>query len=313
MSCSPSDPTSSASSGAHTPKNELFVLPSDVRDIGATRQHVLDRFGDERFIMSDDDITSFRRRELDPRVGFTTSTLDTEDGQREMLDAIVSELETGVSIVTPSPGGHVPNMSHWPKRSAANALVFLAIDGPSVRGKGCCYRLDYGEDVDFVLQVLSSGLDCVQLSRFIYMVELGGSGGIGSMFSEDERQAMLESYHRKMLELWPDHVVLDGGQLSIERARLFDEALAREGKKREVGKRGRPKKDPSFNGVTYESESSTPVLILAGPKMAAYVLQTAGDRVAIMEPQPHRVYRTERFAVEKTDVRDDGIVVVGDD
>lgn len=73
---------------------------------------------------------------------------------------------------------------------------------------------------------------------------------------------------------------------------------------------GRPKKDPNKQGVVYESNASSPVLILAGPKMKPYILQTFGDRVEIMEPAPHRVYLTRRAGTTLQNT--DDVYIVGE-
>ncbi len=206
-------PEEAAETSELNPEVSVEVLPDGITNLLQTRQWIWEKFGNERFVMADDDIRFFKRRTVDWSVstkGIKTSIIEDDEAQAEMFSALENELDSGAGMAQPGPAWLMPDLQYWPKKSAGNCVQFVMFDGPRLQNLNIRWdRLEWVEDQDVVLQVLSKGLDCVQLQNFIFAVPLlgVGEGGLNTDGIGPEERAIFESHaHAKLAELWPNYV-----------------------------------------------------------------------------------------------------------
>lgn len=211
-----------ASIGSLYPNVEVAVLPESVVDLCGTRQWIWEKFTGCRFVMIDDDVEAFERKMPDGLLKRITSRKDFE----EMLRMLEVELDAGAGVVTirnhwtpPQPSGRVV--------SAANAVIFFMFDMDVLRSLGLRWdRIKFVNDLDFVLQVLSHGIDVVGLQDWSFKApSLGeGDGGENEGFSWGDRARLGKEALAKLGLMWPEHVVLStrkkGGYTIYRRALL---------------------------------------------------------------------------------------------
>ena len=218
------------------PDNELFVLSEKATDLGKTRQEIWEKYGQDRLVMLDDDITEFKTRSYAPNreePKIRVEDLYDDPGQAQMFADIEKKLDDpDIAMASPSPNWLQPDTFYWPMKTCANVSQFFAIDGRKLYNKGLRWdRVEWLEDQDFVLQCLEQGLDAVHMLDYMFVIK--------PMKSKGDKT--------KLMELWPDYVFNgrrnEGAGLLIRRALLFKESRRR----RRMGK-------PKYASVEYDNE-----------------------------------------------------------
>lgn len=207
------------------PMSLVMELPDEVRTLPATRQWIWERFRDTRFLMADDDIQWFRRREFSMESGPRTAEKNMTG--RELIRELSSQLDyEGVAMASPAPNWIPPSEQTFPWIHAGPCLGVTMIDGPKIDPNTRWDRVNSLEDQDFVLQVLAQGLDTVVRTDLVMYTQPKGSnrGGLNDDpdVRADGREAVDERARKILMDLWPGYVSrTPTGRFRFSRKRLL--------------------------------------------------------------------------------------------
>ena len=236
-------PEEAGEARARYPDCHVQVLPPECTDLLKTRQWLWEAYAPAgRFCMLDDDILAFERP-IQGRVR------DAEQ-QRQMLRDLEAALDAGAGVASPRTHWTPPHPHGMAVQSAADVVQFFMLDGPRLRDLNLRWdRIMYVEDQDFCLQVLSHGIDVVQLRDWSFSASsLGeGEGGLnlapdGTKLTWGDRAELARLGTEGLAKLWPGHVRPSKrrpGYHQIYRTGLLQEAQRRLGKRPEEVPEGR--------------------------------------------------------------------------
>lgn len=183
------------------PEVKRCVLPPEIRDIGATRQYLVDHSPEQHIMQLDDDLTISVLR--DP------GAYNLRDASHEDVDRIFRRMDNNLYRY-PHIGACARAEAHihfkTGERECGRAIRFHAMDTKWFRTHGIdITRVPTIEDYDFILQILRTGtpnlIDCQ-----VYV----GDGGSNAEGGCSEIRATVEDGHyaRRLAELHPGLVKL---------------------------------------------------------------------------------------------------------
>lgn len=204
------------------------ALPESVTDLCGTRQWIWEEFAPKgRFVMIDDDIREFQKRDDDGDY----RRLERPDQIWEMWADLEQRLDDGAGVSAPrgrwSPPRKGPDLV-----SCGDVAGVAVIDGPRLYPLGLRWdRAPYIEDWDFYLQVLSHGIDTVYDQRYSFVTEMtgGAPGGQNEGLHWGDRLRLARRAKEHLATLWPDHMTRTARGWTIWRRKLLEESRRRLG------------------------------------------------------------------------------------
>lgn len=180
---------------------DIYVLPEYIQTIAPTRQHILENVGtDRQFVMVDDDLTFFKRR---------------DDNREKLRELTPAELQEG--FFTLAEMLHVYAHAGFAAREGANRntsdlvpntriMRVLGYDrGTLLRNSIRFDRLEVMEDFDVALQLLRLGRSNVIVNNWAHNQAGSGATGGCSHFRTPELHARNAE---KLAELHPGFVTV---------------------------------------------------------------------------------------------------------
>jgi len=176
------------------PKNKLAICPEWVNNIGTTREFIKQIAGKTYHWVMDDDITKVRSRSHDPsrEPRWQSQLVD----WTELLYAVEKELSTAHCIGFAA-GGTFPMHERMPYKENIGGFQWFCFSGEEdVKWD----RVELCEDIDALLQMLTSGKRVIRFEKYLFYRGKDGQAGGCSTFRNKTRH---NKAHKKMQELWP--------------------------------------------------------------------------------------------------------------
>lgn len=158
----------------------LDVLPDTVKNLAGTRQYIWDRYKHlDTWMYMDDDITGFST--VSP--GTFKQTALPLQAQTEMFSALKAMLSPEIGAVSPRPSWQIPHENRYPIHRAAFVTGFYMFNGVLLRDLDLRFdRFHWAGDTDFVLQLLSRGIDTQFLCTYKYSIDIASCHFEGDEF-----------------------------------------------------------------------------------------------------------------------------------
>jgi hypothetical protein len=140
------------------PNSNIKVLPLKIKGIARTREWIINDGGDDLYGMIDDDVT-FWKRNVDRDTLKKNSDKSNEqlssDDWKEMIEWIEGIVDTKWTIAGNKTKGLPPSPKEYSDFGKLVAVYW--INGSKLRREELKWDIEYGEDIHFLLQVVSMG------------------------------------------------------------------------------------------------------------------------------------------------------------
>lgn len=193
----------------------LDVLPAAVKDLGATRQYIWDKYSksEDYFVIMDDDVQYFNKslrvQDLEPgsvalkkpNQFWYCPNVNTREDLLQMFKDLENELKQGFGMTSPRPNWTFPdgNDEHYPRRTSTFVTGFWVMNGKLLRDLNLRFdRWVSTGDIDFLFQMLSKGVDSSYLCSYKYNID------VMCQHSEVHQNEIRE--HEEFAAAWPGYV-----------------------------------------------------------------------------------------------------------
>jgi len=194
--------------------DQVACLPKEINKLSPTRQWIQENYGDERYVVVDDDAHAWHYKEpvmIDGKEvwGFKNgvSRKFTDEDFDTLFREVNEFMDNGIVHVGMLASNMKPTSepNRYPIRSNERIMQIVFYDGPNLPDDIEWTRVTMGQDIDVNLQLLSKGYENRIFSKYCLCTSETSAKGGCQVYRTVENH---NESQRKIAEMWPGIVKL---------------------------------------------------------------------------------------------------------
>ena len=178
-------------------------LPKEIDNIAATREWIHNNFKHDKYFVFDDDL-EFKVKE--PNKGNDTKWLTrffNHEDFDDMFEIVEKWMDDGLVHGALGTTWIIPTLADWPYSDNLKIMTNVFYNGPKVPKDIEWSRVQYAEDFDVNLQLLTKGFKNRRFHK--YIVDAGNTNDEGGCSTSRTLEAHNKS-QQQLKDLWPDFI-----------------------------------------------------------------------------------------------------------